>query len=115
MAPQPSSECLTAAIEDRQKEINLQVSQKVIRRVDLVREKEKAASSGHIFGQLRAALKMRDDIKQKLGVPAHIISTQLRPDVVLCSKLEKVVSFIEFRVPWEDSVEDAYELKKINK
>lgn len=34
--------------------------------------------------------------KENVVVPAHINSTQLRPDLALWSNLEKVVSFIEF-------------------
>lgn len=30
----------------------------------------------------------------------------------LCSNLEKVVYFVELKVPWEDRVEKAYEVKK---
>ena len=78
---------MAAAIEVRLKEINSQGSAKVIRRVDFVCEGEKAKSacSRHIFGQLRAggAWEIRSDIKQKLVVSAHIVSTQLRPDVIV--------------------------------
>ena len=34
---------------------------------------------------------MMADIKHKLVVPAHFVSTQPRPDLVLWSNLEKVV------------------------
>ena len=58
-----------------------------------------------------AAWEMRADIKQNLVVPAHIVSTRLRPDEVLWSSLEKVLYFIELMVPWEDRIQKAYELK----
>ena len=55
---------------------------------------------------------MRADLKQKPVLPAHIVSTQLRPDVVLWSNLVKVAYFVKLTVPWEDRVKEAYKLKK---
>ena len=56
-------------------------------------EKANLAFSWHIFGQLRAggAWVMRADVKQKIVVPAHIVSTQLCPDVALWSNLQKCI------------------------
>lgn len=55
---------------------------------------------------------MRADIKPKLVVPAHIICTQLCPDLTLWSDLEKVVDFVELMVARKNKVEEASALKK---
>lgn len=101
--------CLAAVIEDRRKEVNSEVIAKVIKQVDFLREGEKTRSAcpRHIFWQLSAW-----EIKQKLVVPAHIVTTQLCPDVVLLSNLGKVVYFKELMVPWEGWVKGAYDIKK---
>ena len=52
---------------------------------------------------------MKADLIQQI-VPPHIVSTRLRPDMLLWSDLEIV--FIELTVPCEDRVEEANELKK---
>ena len=49
---------------------------------------------------------------QQMSVPPHIVTTRLRPDMLLWLDLEKMVYFIELTVPWEDQVEEANELKK---
>ncbi|CDR07751.1 unnamed protein product, partial [Oncorhynchus mykiss] len=49
--------------------------------------------------------KMLVDIGQQLIFPPEIASTNLRPDMA--------VYIIELTVPWENSVEEAYERKKL--
>ena len=79
--------------------MNSEVGARVIRRGDFLREGEMAnpAFSKHLFRQLRVGgakwLEMSADIRQKLVVPAHIVSAQLHPHVVLWSNLEKVVFY----------------------
>ena len=51
---------------------------------------------------------MKADLIQQIVVPPHIVSTRLRPDILLWSDLEKIVYFIELT----DRVEEANELKK---
>ena len=41
-----------------------------------------------------------------------LVSTQLQPDLVLWFNLEKVVNFVDLSVPWEDRVEETYDLEK---
>ena len=69
--------CLAVAIEDRQKEVNSQVSAHVIKQVNFVCEREKANSAcfRQIFGQLRAggAWELRVDIKQRIVVPIYMV------------------------------------------
>ena len=57
---------------------------------------------------------MKADLNQQMALPLPIISTRLRPDMLLRSDLdlEKILYFIEFTVPWEDRVGEANELKK---
>ena len=56
---------------------------------------------------------MKADLNQQMAIPPHIVSTRLRPDMLLWSDLEKIVYFIELTVPWEDRVEEFKELKKV--
>ena len=44
--------------------------------------------------------------------PAHITTTNLRPDIVITSDTTKTVIVIELTVPWEERLEEAHELKK---
>lgn len=53
------------------------------------------------------------DIGQKLVLPTEIASTNLRPDFLLWSPLLMAAYLIELTVSWEDSVEEAYERKKL--
>ena len=53
------------------------------------------------------------DIGQQLVFPAEIAATTLRPDLVLWSPSLKSVYITELTVPWENSVEEAYERKKL--
>ncbi|KAJ8406497.1 hypothetical protein AAFF_G00300710 [Aldrovandia affinis] len=53
------------------------------------------------------------DIGQKLIFPSEIASTNLRPDWVLWSPSIKSIYIIELTVPWENSVEEAYERKNL--
>lgn len=55
---------------------------------------------------------MKADIKQKVVVPAHMVSTQLRPDVVLWSNVEKVVYFVE--LTGRIGLRKSMSLKKLN-
>lgn len=69
------------------REVNSHAALRVIRPINLAGEGEKARSTspGRRFGQLRVggAWQTRADIKQTLVVPAHIVSAQLRPGVVV--------------------------------
>ena len=56
---------------------------------------------------------MQVDLGGKLVVPQEIASTKLRPDIVLWSRSRMTVYFIELTVPWEASVVEAYERKKL--
>lgn len=51
------------------------------------------------------------DLEQQLKFPNHIVTTTLRPDVVLLSESTKQVVLLELTVPWEDRLEEAFERK----
>ncbi len=55
---------------------------------------------------------MRADLRKKLVFPEEVAHTTLRPDIVLWSKAAKQVILVELTVPWEERIEEAYELKK---
>ena len=55
---------------------------------------------------------MRADLDRMMVIPAEIVETSLRPDIILWSKSQKTCFFIELTVPWEGNIEEAYERKK---
>ena len=56
---------------------------------------------------------MQVDLDQKLIFPPEIITTSLRPDLVLWSTSQKAVFIVELTVPWEAAVGEAYERKRL--
>ena len=108
--------CLAAAVEEKRLEVNSLATSKETRQITFVREGEKVRPTRlrHNVGQLSVggAWEMRADLNEQLVIPAYIVSTRLRPDLLLWSEVEKIVYFIELTVPWEDRVEEAYERKK---
>ena len=109
---------LAAGIEERRKQVNTGGFRKEKLVVQFVREGEKnrGAKSGRRQGGGRLVgasdWEMQVDLGGKLVVPQEIVCTNLRPDIVLWSVREKTVYFIELTVPWENSVEAAFERKK---
>ena len=55
---------------------------------------------------------MRVDIGSKLVFPQKIVTTALRPDIVLWSERSRQVVMVELTVPWEERVEEAYHMKR---
>ena len=53
------------------------------------------------------------DLDKKLVFPPEIITTNLRPDLVLWSTSQKSVFIVELTVPWEAAVGEAYERKQL--
>ena len=51
------------------------------------------------------------DLEKQLKFPQHIVTTTLRPDVVLLSDSSKQVVLLELTVPWEDRLEEAFKRK----
>ncbi|XP_035683116.1 uncharacterized protein LOC118420431 [Branchiostoma floridae] len=51
------------------------------------------------------------DIGKQLELPKDIITTNLRPDIIMYSRRTKQLVLIELTVPWEDRVEEAQERK----
>ena len=99
---------LAAGVEDKRRQVNLGGSKVKRGAIQFVQEGEK------MQGSLEDACdwEMQVDLGRKLVVPQEIASTNLRPDV-LWSRSRMRVCFIELTVPWEDSVVEAYERKKL--
>ena len=57
--------------------------------------------------------KMQVDLDQKLLFPSEILTTNLRPDLVMWTTSQKVVLIVELTVPWEAAVGEAYERKRL--
>ena len=52
------------------------------------------------------------DLDKKLIFPQDVLVTNLRPDMVLCSRLTKTIVIIELTVPWEDRLSISNSLKR---
>ena len=50
---------------------------------------------------------MQVDLDQRLIFPSEIITTNLRPDLVLWSTSQKLLFIVELTVPWEAAVGEA--------
>lgn len=50
---------------------------------------------------------MQVDLDQKLAFPTEIITSNLRPDLVLWSMLQKALFIVELTVPWEAAMSRA--------
>ena len=55
---------------------------------------------------------MRADLDRQLTFPQEIVTTSLRPDIVLWSTSTKTVIMVELTVPWEEGMEAAFERKR---
>ena len=53
------------------------------------------------------------DLDKKLVFPPEIVTTSLRPDLVLWSTSQKAVFIVELTVPWEAAVGEVFERKKL--
>ena len=55
---------------------------------------------------------MKVDLKKQLNFPEEVARTTLRTDIVIRPKSPRRVILVELIVPWEERVEESYELKK---
>ena len=53
------------------------------------------------------------DLDKKLVFPSEIVTTNLRPDLILWSTSQKSVVMVELTVPWEAAVGEAFERKRL--
>ena len=53
------------------------------------------------------------DLDKKLVFLPEIVTTSLRPDLVLLSTSQKAVFIVELTVPWEAAVGEVFERKKL--
>lgn len=58
---------------------------------------------------------MLADVGQQLVFPPEIVTTTLRPDLVFWSPSLRRIFIVELTVPWDDSVDEAYERKNLRK
>ena len=82
--------------------------------VNFVREGEKKESKVEGTGVMATATdwQMRADVNQRLEFPSEIVSTPLRPDIVIWSRETRQVILLELTVPWEERIEEAHERKR---
>ncbi|XP_069128682.1 uncharacterized protein [Argopecten irradians] len=75
--------------------------------------KGKSSVEGDGILATAADWEMRADIHQRMGFPEEVVSTPLRPDIVLWSRNSNQVIMVELTVPWEDRIEEAHERKRL--
>ncbi|XP_069114334.1 uncharacterized protein [Argopecten irradians] len=70
-------------------------------------------STVHQWGILDGAQnwEMRVDLDRRLVFP-DIIQTNLRPDILICSTQGKKMVMVKLTVPWEESCEETFEIKR---
>lgn len=105
--------CLAAGIESRRQQVNAGGSHK--KGIQFVREGEKGKGVAQSMSNTQGAKdwQLQVDLGGRLVVPQEIVNTNLRPDIVYWLTCQQVVYFIELTVPWESSLEEAYERKKL--
>ncbi|KAL1259032.1 hypothetical protein QQF64_009609 [Cirrhinus molitorella] len=111
---------LAATLEHRQTAANAKTpsASNPLSAVTFVCEGARKNQSGFVtseYSQLRTACdwKMLVDVGQRLAFPQEIATTTVRPDVVFWPLSLRKVFIVELTVPWEDSVEEAYERKHL--
>lgn len=52
-------------------------------------------------------------LRPKTHFPPEIVTSTLRPDLIRWSNSSQLAYIIEWMVPWEDSIEEAYQCKKL--
>ena len=82
--------------------------------INFVREGEHKRSNSFRPSILEEAKewKLDVDLGKQLKFPEEIVHTSLRPDIVFWSKSPRRVILVELTVPWEERVDEAFELKK---
>uniref|UniRef100_A0A3B4XDA6 Reverse transcriptase domain-containing protein n=1 Tax=Seriola lalandi dorsalis TaxID=1841481 RepID=A0A3B4XDA6_SERLL len=56
---------------------------------------------------------MLADLRRQLMFPREIVTTTLRPDIVMWSAVERAVHMIELTIPWEEGMTAAHERKHL--
>jgi hypothetical protein len=104
-----------ATIIDQERLKKRPVKDRNIQYINFVKSGTVAPSSGYFKqdGLLGSAKdwQMLADLDKQLKFPEVILSTNLRPDIVLWTTARKFLVIIELTVPWEDRMEIANELK----
>jgi hypothetical protein len=81
--------------------------------INFVRQGEKGTGQRKQGGILNTAEDwyLKVDLHQQLTFPPEIVTTALRPDIVLWSRKSRTVVLLELTVPWETRAEEAHERK----
>ena len=87
------------------------------RNVTFVKAGEQSRHVGSVddFGLMTGAQdwELLVDVGKKLQIPRDIVITTLRPDIVLFSRKQKLMFFLELTVPWETRINESYERKRL--
>ena len=87
-------------------------------RIKFVKEGQKVERSlqeEENYSYLTAAKdwKVTVDVDKSLKIPAEICNTNLRPDIIIVSRVTKQIGIVELTVPNEDRIEVSGELKRL--
>ena len=73
----------------------------------------KKSKQQYVSGLLHTASdwKLQVDSKERLVFPQEVVTTTLRPDIVITSSSTKCIILVELTVPWEDRIEESHQIK----
>ena len=88
--------------------------QKKVVFIPFVRSGEAAKQKAERAGLLHSSpqWKMEVDLDKRLVFPMQIVTTRLRPDIIIWSESPKMVVMVELTVPWEERMVEATERKR---
>ena len=79
-----------------------------VRSGEATKQKVERAGLLHASPQWR----MEVDLDKRLVFPMQIVTTRLRPDIIIWSESPKMVVMVELTVPWEERMAEATERKR---
>ena len=85
-------------------------------RIKFVKEGQKVERSlqeEENYSYLTAAKDWKVTVDKSLKIPAEICNTNLRPDIIIVSRVTKQIGIVELTVPNEDRIEVSGELKRL--
>ena len=73
----------------------------------------KKSKQQYVSGLLHTASdwKLQVDSKERLVFPQEVVTTTLRPDIVITFSSTKCIILVELTVPWEDRIEESHQIK----
>ncbi|XP_049911334.1 uncharacterized protein LOC126396967 [Epinephelus moara] len=101
-------ESLKKELEEKQEHLD-----KALSTAESLSNQNEAELQRRLAERQEEIIHMQEILETKVQLLQEIASTNLRPDLTLWSSLLRLVYITELTVPWEDTVEEAYERKSL--